>query len=416
MSESSICIKLDNNKIALTNKVSLTYDKTNLPKHAFSFITHKALFWKLEQVEYNFTTKALYVKVIDYGLSSNTVLTDKEPKYPIDKLVFDKLDWEKFEPLIYSYTLSKLKNHIFNYKEKIITSKKIKHTPLLEFTTINEPTVVNKTLTLKIKYEDATFENSKIVFNTNIKPYKIETKLEIVNPFLRSEFEYIKPFLIRRMGKTFRATINFNLLDNKIDEITVLSDDINAINEQLIESIKSDSVLSLKHFKALKEDKNLHTIKELLGVEMIPNIVDASAKEILEIFIKNGDVLNVRQLEFLAINKQTLSEKLRFTTKPLFGFVFQDTSKNECFIWELLNSHATYIWKKNNFDERIDLSSVVDQAIGTIRNEGRVAYRNYYKSLINPGYDFAVLNHLSLNQTEEDRFNEWRRKLDAICL
>ena len=52
--------------------------------------------------------------------------------------------------------------------------------------------------------------------------------------------------------------------------------------------------------------------------------MNVSAKDILEIFIKNATVKNVRQLEYLAKDKHNLNERVQYTIKPLFGFVFNE--------------------------------------------------------------------------------------------
>ena len=98
----------------------------------------------------------------------------------------------------------------------------------------------------------------------------------------------------------------------------------------------------------------------------------------------------------------------------MFGFVFSASANNECFVWELLNSHATYIWKNINFENSFDLSKVVEEAIITIKNVGREPYKKYYNSIELPTYDFRVIDHSLNNLTDEERFNEWKKKLERF--
>lgn len=423
MSNQYLTIKLDNNKIELTNRISFTYDKTNLPKQAFGLKTHRPLFWKLEQKYYDPTTEVLTVFVVDYNLSVDTILLDFQPEYPIKKLNFEKLNWLKFEPLLYSYTLSQLKESIFNYRDKFLdlSSEKSEdfkffgHTDPNIFFAKHEPVEHVKEIEMRVKYEEAKFYTSKIYFSINLKPYKLVKRLEIINNNLRPEFEYIKPYFVKRLGKSFLVKIRLKFLDNEIEEIIAQSDDINNINENLINSIKVSSVLELKHLKMERKDKVLYDTKELSAEAKNPFLLDLSAKDILEIFIENDKVKNVRQLEYLAKDKQALNERVQFTIKPLFGFVFHELDNKHYFIWELLNSHATYVWKSKNMENNLDLGKIVEQAIATIKNDGRVVYKKYYKAIENPSFDFCVIDHSSNNLTDDERFSEWRKKLERFC-
>ena len=423
MSNQYLTIRLHNTKMDLTSSISITYDKTNLPKQAFSFKTHQPLFWKLEQKHYDSTSGTLTVRVVDYNLLADAILTEDTPKYQIKALNFEKLDWLQFEPLLFSYTLNQLKGSIFNYRDKFLDlayeknddMKFFRHTAPNLFFAKREPHKQEKEVEVKVKYENAKFDNSKIRFSVNLKFYNLAKELEIMNTHLRPEFEYIKPYFVKKLGKFFTAKIKLKLSDNSIEDIIVHSDDIDNINDDLIKSIKVASVLNLKHLKIERVDKFLYDPKELASEAKELSLFDLSAKDILEILIENDKVKNVKQLEYLAKDKQTLSERMQFTIKPLFGFVFREFDTKHCFIWELLNSHATYVWKSNNIVSNSDLGKVVEQAIGIIKNDGREVYKKYYKTLENPNYDFGVIDHSTNNLTDDERFNEWRNKLERFC-
>ncbi len=422
MSNQYLTIRLDNTKIYLTGSISFTYDQTNLPKEAFSFNPERTLFWKIEQKKYDPISGELTVGVVDYNLSDNAILTENKPKHPIRKLNFEKLDWTKFFPLIYSYTLSKLKKMIFNYKEEYFSfineNKNIESSKPIapkSFAEHNPPTKWAEEFNLRIKYEDAKFDASKISFPIHLKQYKLVKQLEINNNNLRPEFELIKSYFIRRLGRFFRVKIILRLLNNKVEEITAESSDINRIDENLIKSIRVSSVLDLRHLKTDREDKVLYNTKELFAEGKVQPLLEVSPKDLLEIFIANANVKNTRQLDYLAKDKQVLNEQLQFTIKPLFGFVFYVFADKQYFIWELLNSHATYVWKNNDTESKLDLGKVVEEAIGIIKKDGREVYKKYYKGIDNPGFDFGVIMHSSSNLTEEERFNEWKRRLEEYC-
>lgn len=128
-----------------------------------------------------------------------------------------------------------------------------------------------------------------------------------------------------------------------------------------------------------------------------------------------GLAKNIRQLEYLSKDKHTLNEKLRFTLKPHFGFLFKvETPTKQFFFWELLNSHATYVWEKEINDS--DFYELVEQEISFIKTNGREEYRSYYKNLLLKPFRFYIIEHEGADFTEEERFQTWKIKLEASML
>ena len=78
--------------------------------------------------------------------------------------------------------------------------------------------------------------------------------------------------------------------------------------------------------------------------------------------IESESPRNVKQLVYLSGKKHERTQKIRFTLNPLFGFIFFISGKNKNHIcWELLNSHATYIWSFNkelSIESQIELSEL----------------------------------------------------------
>lgn len=142
------------------------------------------------------------------------------------------------------------------------------------------------------------------------------------------------------------------------------------------------------------------------------NVFNSSADNILEILMENGLAKNIRLLEFLSRDKHTLNEKLRFTLKPHFGFLFKvESPTKQFFIWELLNSHATYVWEQEI--DNTDFYYFIEQEISFIKANGREEYRRYYKNLPSKKFEFHLIEHDSADLTEEERFQTWKNKLEA---
>lgn len=422
MGNKHLIIKIDNSQINLTGNFYLTYDKTNLPKEAFKFKENKPLYWKVEQKQYDTETGTLTVSVLDYNSVEDNSMSSRDLVHPVNILIFERFDWLQLEPLLYMYTVSKLKNIIFNYRDKLLylgdnRSKQVlalkQDAPNLFFQK-REPVRQEREFEVRVKYEDAKFGNEKITFTVHLKPLKLMHPVEINNVSLRPEFEYIKPYFVKRLGKSFLVKINLVLLDNQVHDFVASSNDIDRINGQLIDSIKTESVLNLQHFKNDRQDKTLYSTEELLAHNKELSLLNLPANDILEILIANGKVKNVRQLEYLAKDKQSLNECVLFTVKPIFGFIFNVAKDNSCFVWELLNSHATYVWKTNNATNLMNIFKIVEEAIAAITHNGRDAYKKHYNSLSFPPYDFKVVEHASENLDENERFIEWRNKLEKV--
>jgi hypothetical protein len=164
-------------------------------------------------------------------------------------------------------------------------------------------------------------------------------------------------------------------------------------------------------------EKLLYSHNDVLSViterEGETNVLSASASDILEIMIKQGVVKNVRQLEFLSKDKQSLNDKLRFTAKPHFGFVFKvDGIAKQFFIWELLNTHATYVWEKDI--EESASNEFIENEISLIKTNGREEYRRYYKNLVSKDFQFHLIEHEGGDLSKEERFVKWKEKVEAI--
>ncbi len=437
MKSKSIALILDNNLIYINGVVRLTYDNSNLPKKYFQFSTKPLPCLVVEQVSYARESGTLTVRVIDYSPPDNYQIQEEEFENPIHRIEFEKMDWNKFSPLVYSYTLSQMEEMFFNPSEAYSSaSPQNSNDALKQQTRWNAehlrniaphsfaqesrmPIVEQIPMVVKVKFEDAMFGDGQITFKAKLKDYKVIRDFSVANENLRSEFENIKPWFVKRIGKSFIVTIHLKLVDGQIDDAIAFSEDISTINNEMIESIKTQRVLMLVKTARIKDDnKAVFDKDEVFGVldeGQGTNVFDSSVDNIIEIVVKNGLAKNLRQLEFLSKDKHSLDEKLRFTLKPLFGFLFKvETTTKQFFIWELLNSHATYVWEKEINDT--EFYQFVEQEISFIKVNGREEYRRYYKSIVYKNFEFHIIEHDGAELTEEERFQAWRNKLEASML
>ena len=432
-----IVVLFDNRTIYINGVVRLTYEQSNLPKKYFQFNTNPLPCLIVEQVSYARESGTLKVRVIDYSPSDEYQVSEDEPNNPIRRIEFERMDWNKFSPLVYSYTLSKMEGMFFNINEAYYSASSPESNDALRhqlrwdaahlrnkasnpfFQEPREPVVEQIQTTVKVKFEEATFRDGYITFRAKLKGFNSIRDFSIENGNLRSEFENIKLWFVKSIGKSFIATITLKLVDKEITDATASSEDISSINNELIESINTQRVLTLvKTARARDDSKSVFNHDEIFGIldeGKGANVFNSSADDILEILITNGLAKNIRQLEFLSSDKQSLNDKVRFTLKPHFGFLFKvETPTKEFFIWELLNSHATYVWEKEI--NGLDFYQFIEQEISFIKANGREEYRRYYKNLATKDFKFHLIEHDGADLTEDERFIAWKNKLEASML
>jgi hypothetical protein len=199
---------------------------------------------------------------------------------------------------------------------------------------------------------------------------------------------------------------------------------ISLINEDLIDSIRNIRTLGITRPPFRGDiDKSLFTSGDIFD-EFAPdekegNIFNQSEEEILKFLLEKSNVRNRKQLEYLAGQKQVGHSKLKFTLHPFFGFLFTlEGERMNHFVWELLNSHATYIWSAGKGEDELGLQyRRVEDAINQVRNSGREEYKQAYRISPNdPDLVFNVIVHENVNSPFIDSFVMWRHRLNELII
>ncbi|MGY6561707.1 MAG: hypothetical protein ACXITV_06340 [Luteibaculaceae bacterium] len=100
---------------------------------------------------------------------------------------------------------------------------------------------------------------------------------------------------------------------------------------------------------------------------------------------------------------------------PHFGFLFfVEGERNNHFIWELLNSNATYIWSFEKYDGTLAQQlKKIEEIIGRIRTLGREKYKGAYRNFQEDGdLVFRSIAHENINSDFVDDFPRWRSRLE----
>jgi hypothetical protein len=417
-----IIIKIDNQYIYFNQTLSIPVRDSNLPMDSMKFRLKDDIFWQVELIKYSEETKCWYVKVIDYRVKNIDTFNKQKSTKPIERLDFDKLDWQKLRPLLSSYRPD-VPFNLDSYKiPEEIPLPTIK--PKIEsYYFPKGPVTEHLDVIFSVKFQEATFINGGVVFKKYINKIGTQIDFKIENSSIIEEFDNIKLWFSKKLKtKKFKVSAIITLIDRKFSKATAASTEIEMITPNIIESVKYDRTIALtKSPKTINPDKSLYNtedIFQLIDPELREgNVFNQSGPDIIKSLTESEFVRNRKQLEYLSDNKHTATSKIHYTLNPLFGFLFlYETSYKFHFIWELLQSHATYIWSiKKDIKDVDSLYAKIEEIINVIKIIGRDEYKRTYSNK-NLGYEFTfkAIDHHDITINMDEGFKNWKHKIDEI--
>lgn len=426
-------LKISNNIFYFTPEICIDISKVNLSKGEIRFRSNGDIYLTVEVKSFNNETKSLFVKIIDYNPKDISGFIKQTTTSEIKRIYFEPVIWTEIEPLLSVHVKSKFirENLIIDNSHAIQTggSRKEKHSTTYDALNYHiskgylEANPVTKDVDEEfyISYEDATFELGFGSFMYKSKALKTTVNLKIENSYILPEFDIIKKFFPKALGghKKFKVKAIYSLSNNTIKSGQASSEEIERINDAIIESIENIRILNLTTKPIVRHpDKSLFTTDDILinfeqnltkGTD--PNFTDS---EILKTILENQEVRNAKHLQYLSGSAHSPKQKLRFTLKPLFGFLFfiEGETKNH-YCWELLNSHATYLWSFDKLESDIAFQyKRIEETINTIRDLKREKYKSAYRAnQIDSDLVFSAVEHSNINSGLVDGFVEWKHKL-----
>ena len=433
MGQKEIIIKIQNDRILFNPQLSIGIDHTNIPYKYLTFRTNQDIYWKVEMLEYLSSEKCLKVKILDYYATDVVSFTNQPAKSEIKRLVFvGKYDWSKLYPLLISYTRSKFVNLLYNIDidpALKIENEGLNNRPIEKAESIifkpfehsTEPVVSVITDDFWVEFNEAQFMLGYITFKKYIKRIRKNIDFKIPNDHILAEFGNIKYWFSKRLKtKKFHVKVSVRIIDNEVKETNATSNEIDLITPELIDSIKYLRTIALT--KAPKEnnlDKSLFTAEDIFSQidtdDMEGNVFIQTEEDILNFLIEKVNVRNKKELAYLSGKKQSENHPIRYTLHPNFGFLFLiEGVENNHFVWELLNSNATYIWTIDKSDNDIKLQfKRIENIINTVRTNGREKYKNAYKNTHQDNdLIFRVINHKDIGSDLVDEFPRWKNKLN----
>lgn len=396
----TILIKVSNEGVSYNLEKIIALSQTNIPAPYFRLKETKDIFWQVELVSFNKVDGKLLVRVLDYYPQEVEEFAEQFPKYQIKHIDFEPLHWSELQGFLSSYQK--------HYLREIITEAPFTKALQKSFT-----------IHVKVALNKLKFELGFASFTKTFKWNKESSTFKIPLPDSIPAYDYIKPYFAKILGKaSIDVMIEISSSTSETKVSTINSSDLLKINDETIRILKIQKLeqWSSKKPKYSPQDQNIFTFEEAMesyGDEALGNI-DILEKDLLFYLLKKEDVRNKLQLQYLSDRIHAQDENLLMTLVPQFGFVFINKGEEMThFIWELLNSHATYVWSLpgRNSNKKI---KIIEQEIRTINVHGRTVYKSAFAA--REGLFFRSIRHKSGTYSYEQYFASWKKNLDNLLV
>lgn len=425
--KNSFVIAVSSMGVQLNPRLRIPFVQTNIPAEALSFHS-KPTYWLLKQMAFDPTRNLLRVEVLDYNTDLIDTFLNQVPKKEIQSLHFAYLDWEPLQEQVFGFKKLALKKNpiIRGFSEpETETQTGFPGTFPENHLETQEQSSEDKeghriALRFSKKLEALCFGLGSVSFKKHIPQLRKSLAFEIQNPHLLPEFDYIKPWFAKAL-KTKNVEIDILIrvsLDNQILSQTATSETLDRIDGALIETVKFQRSLGFtKKTLLTPPDKSLFSAEDFFDKNQEEasggNVFGQNPEDLMNDLLNAKDVRNKRNIQYLA-GLQSPSLPLKFTQHPDFGFLFFIEGQSQHhFAWELLDSHATYLW---SFEK--ETSSIPQQyaRIEAILSKLRIMKREPYKRAFNEGLIdsdlvFFALHHSHKNSSLVDSFPKWRHAL-----
>lgn len=429
MQGKTVIVRLHQGNLWFNDSLYIPVEDTNLPAGLIRFDRVKDVYWLVEQVSFDAAESTLHVSVADYFLRDPSGFSGQTPKTSVRAVHFDNLSDAGSLKTALRYSMTEmglldkaLEDGYFELVGLVEENPEIieKKNPLFR----SRPEEEKLELSFDVWFKDAEFKLGYIAFDKNIPKLRQMVRFRIDNDFLLPEFEFIKGYFIKALGaRKFDVEATVFLEQGKVAGTRATSPVIARINENLLDSIKFARTFNLTKMPFRGgADKSLFTTDEVFSeMDDIPqgNVFSQTEQEILRQILEKYNVRNRKQLEYLSGVKQAPGARLKFTLHPYFGFLFTvEGERMMHFIWELLNSHATYVWSLDKGEGSPERQGRrVEDAINQVRAAGRELYKQSWRaSHLDQDLVFHIIHHEDANSPFIDGFVKWRHRLGEVLV
>ncbi|KGE85902.1 MAG: hypothetical protein ACE362_20005 [Phaeodactylibacter xiamenensis] len=418
--EKHIILRITNEGVFYNKEACIPWAHTNFPpKNTFNFNERSEIFWKARLLSFDAGRSLLKVAIVDYDTEGQrAAFARQKAKFPFRNLLFSPLQWETLEPLMNIYNKQLFQPILESPKTWRMTRSSDE-----DWVDFSEPEEQKTRIDLHFEYplNKAVFKMGSVEVEHQVKELPEQTlTLPIENPNILPEFDHVKPFFAKALGKK-KIEVHGYLEIDEADhiEIRCQSKEISQINDKFIATVRKlrleDAIFKPKKITV---EKSLFTPEEYFeGFDEaeLGNTIRQSDKDLLTELLESEKIRNRKQLLYLSGQLQSQGTGLRFTLSPKFGFLFHVEGETmDHFIWELLNSHATYIWSIDRPGTSLQHKfRLIEREINFIRENGRRVYLDHAR---NEDLLFSKVNHENSESGLVDGFPKWRVRVGEVLV
>ncbi len=435
-------IRLYNQTVALTELASFPLSSTSLKTalrldgtEAISFFgpDNSPLYWLVEAT-YDSHTQTVSVIVLDYETKpvyQSAFRKDALTK-PVQEIRFALLDEKKMRlhQTCIRFDRPALLPHLLldPATERSASLPSSPPSPPFSVAELNRlgrvwdgPGLSNFPLTwtdrFRSRFDEATFETGMLTGWRDKAPLgRAGLRFEVHNEHLRPEYEYICRFITRKLGReTFDVYLTVTEYADGSCTGVATSPQVARIDAALIDAFHTTRAQRVRQRReGPTNGQQTYTLDEVLALTREPGEPAGllTPAELQHRLIT--DARNRQQIEYLAATKQDTDTAVRFTFGHHVGFVFcilGATQRHYC--WELLNSHATYVW---SFPQAMSTTGALSQLEAQLREVNQSGRTEYRRLGAQPAADtrFAFVEHTLLNKTPGETFARWQQEMENL--
>jgi len=390
----TIIIKATRSGISYNSNQVIPYNCTNLPQGGFAIGERQDRYWLAKMISY--ANGTLTVEVVNYNVKNIYDLFGKqEAKKPIARLHFQSLDMPQFKAVCTTYVSSVLAQ-----------------SAVFVVATTDSGSIAR--LTISVPVRQLSYE-----FRKKMKWQKEPVLFAISNSNILPEFAYVREYISKQLGYT-KITVHIDL------ETVAGTTTMRSCSSPQIATIDGNFFQVLKFQKVQKESRAIlkkFASESLLDIngyldsqpDSLLHKLGLQGQDIIESILTKEGIRNRQHIDYLANVLHRPDRPLYITLSPNFGFLFvHNTSLYSHFMWEMLNSNATYLWSIPAAVSPADQLAKVTDIISFIRVNGRRAYLHNFD--LDSSITFTRIYHSKVNSHVRDHFPYWKYKIEEALI
>ncbi len=262
-------------------------------------------------------------------------------------------------------------------------------------------------LTIELPINHIIFEDGKVSFEYNIYQVARKVHFDILNPFIKKEFDSIKNYFSKVFGtKKFTISLHVEHKGRELVNHSATSPQVSKIDSSLFEIVEEycieDSFLNNSEDEVYNLKERAEELSRTSGSDKIRD-----ENWLLSKLITKERTKHYYHLRYLSSKQVREVYNLHMTGKPI-SFIFLLSNRNGySLVWETYSTEeATYVWKLDCMNPQ-QLPSLIPPLVERIKWLRRSNKMNYIREKPD---NFIRIEH---DYSGEDMgFNKWRDCLE----